>query len=672
MRALVLEGHGGHDRLSFRSDWPEPEPGPGEVVVRVGAGSLNYHDVFTRRGMPGIKVPIPVVPGLDIAGEIEALGAGVEGWSAGDRVLVDPIWPERGLMGEMLDGGLAEKALCSAGQLVPMPDGVSFAQAASLPVAYGTAHRMMFENGHVKAGETVLILGASGGVGNACVLLAKAVGAHVIAAASSQEKLDRLLALGADEGLNTSRRSSSARSGSATQALPALLRGRRRRGGQLHRRRHLGALDEGAQARRPDADLRGDRRFRPADRHPLHLDLRVADSRLQQLDRRGPEGNDGGYRRGRFDPPIDVELPLEDAAEGIRMLEDREVFGRSWSCRRSGSGAPRRRNTPPISPLSRAGEYPYDSRDRAAAFRPGFEGSPPMAGRAFRPANDPRLGIAMICLGMVVITVNDSIVKALSDRYPLHEIVFVRAIVALLFSLAVLRFEGGLRALRTGRPAAHLARGLCMVLANLAFFGALASAPLADVTALFFVAPLLITLLSIPFLGEKVGIRRFSAVLVGFLGVLVMLRPGTGELEHAPDRWTLLLPMAAALAYATMQILTRKLRRARRPQPWRPISRSCSLSSASAFSPSPATGASPRGVENKTWLFLFRAWVWPTWEHWLLFVLLGGLSGFIAYSLTQAYRLADARRWRPSNMWRSPRPSSSAGSCSTICPTIGS
>ncbi|MCY3753935.1 MAG: zinc-binding dehydrogenase, partial [Alphaproteobacteria bacterium] len=202
MRALVLEGHGGQDQLRFRSDWPEPEPGPGEVVVRVGACSLNYHDVFTRRGMPGIKVPIPVVPGLDLAGEIEALGEGVEGWSVGDRVLVDPIWPERGLMGEMLDGGLAEKALCSAGQLVPIPEGVSFAQAASLPVAYGTAHRMMFENGHVKAGETVLILGASGGVGNACVLLAKAVGAHVIAAASSQEKIDRLLALGADEGLN--------------------------------------------------------------------------------------------------------------------------------------------------------------------------------------------------------------------------------------------------------------------------------------------------------------------------------------------------------------------------------------------------------------------------------------------------------------------------------------
>ena len=270
-----------------------------------------------------------------------------------------------------------------------------------------------------------------------------------------------------------------------------------------------------------------------------------------------------------------------------------------------------------------------------------------MARRAFRPANDPRLGIALICLGMMVITVNDSIVKALSDRYPLHEIVFVRAVVALLFSLVVLRFEGGLRALRTGRPAAHIARGLCMVAANLAFFGALAAIPLADATALFFVAPLLITLLSIPFLGEKVGVRRFSAVAVGFAGVLVMLRPGAGELEHAPDRWTLLLPMAAALAYATMQILTRKLR-ASAPASARAVYIQAMFIAVSlGFFAVAGDGRFAEGMENKSWLFLFRAWVWPTLEHWLIFALLGGLSGFIAYSLTQAYRLADAATLAP-------------------------
>ena len=329
MRALVLEGHGGQDKLSFCEDWPEPEPGPGEVVVRVGACSLNYHDVFTRRGMPGIKVPIPVVPGLDIAGEIEALGEGVEGWSLGQRVLVDPIWPERGLMGEMLDGGLAEKALCSAGQLVPMPDGVSFAQAASLPVAYGTAHRMMFENGHVKAGETVLILGASGGVGNACVLLAKAVGAHVVAAASSQEKIDRLLALGADEGLNYVE----------TQFEREIWK----RYGKPFRRSYEGGVDvvvnfTGGDTWVPSmkALKRGGRMltcgatagFDPQTdiRYIWTFELQILGSNSWTVD--GLKEMMADIAADRLDPPIDVELPLEDAAEGVRMLEDREVFGK--------------------------------------------------------------------------------------------------------------------------------------------------------------------------------------------------------------------------------------------------------------------------------------------------------------------------------------------------------
>ncbi|MCY3981521.1 MAG: zinc-binding dehydrogenase [Alphaproteobacteria bacterium] len=329
MRALVLEGHGGQDCLAFRSDWPEPEPGPGEVVIRVRACSLNYHDVFTRRGMPGIKVPLPVVPGLDLAGEVEVLGAGVEGWSLGDRVLIDPIWPERGLMGEMLDGGLAEKALCSAGQLVPIPEGVSFAQAAALPVAYGTAHRMMFENGHVKAGETVLILGASGGVGNACVLLAKAVGAHVIAAASSQAKIDRLLALGADEGLNYTE----------TQFEREIWR----RYGKPFRRSYEGGVDvvvnfTGGDTWVPSmkALKRGGRMltcgatasFDPKTdiRYIWTFELQILGSNSWTVD--GLTEMMADIAAGHLAPPIDVELRLEDAAEGVRMLEDREVFGK--------------------------------------------------------------------------------------------------------------------------------------------------------------------------------------------------------------------------------------------------------------------------------------------------------------------------------------------------------
>src|SRR5262244_2719663 len=199
MRALVLRRHGGLENLEVVTDHPLPQATEGHVVIRVKASSFNYHDVFTVRGMPGIKVPLPVVVGLDMAGEITEVGPGVTGWKVGDRVLVNPLNKKKGLMGEMLDGGMAEYCLVAADQLVAMPAGVSFEQAASLPVAYGTAHRMLITHKTINKGERVLVLGASGGVGTGCVILAKLLGAEVIACASSEEKLARLKALGADE-----------------------------------------------------------------------------------------------------------------------------------------------------------------------------------------------------------------------------------------------------------------------------------------------------------------------------------------------------------------------------------------------------------------------------------------------------------------------------------------
>ena len=202
MRAMVLTEHGGLDKLVMEANYPDPKPGEGQVVIKVGACSLNYHDVFTVRGMPGIKVPVPVIIGLDVAGEVAELGPGVSGWSVGDRVLINPIDQKRGLTGEMFNGGLAEYFLASEEQLIRMPDGVSFAQAAALPVAYGTAHRMMFTNGGIKAGDRVMVLGASGGVGTCCVILAKMAGCEVVVGASSEEKIGRLKELGADWGIN--------------------------------------------------------------------------------------------------------------------------------------------------------------------------------------------------------------------------------------------------------------------------------------------------------------------------------------------------------------------------------------------------------------------------------------------------------------------------------------
>jgi len=153
----------------------------------VRAASFNYHDVFTVRGMPGIKVPLPVIIGLDMAGEIAEVGAGVSGWKAGDRVLVNPVNKKKGLMGEMLDGGMAEYCAVAADQLVAMPAGVSFEQAAALPVAGLTALRTL-RHGAPLLGKRVLVTGAAGGVGHMAVQIAARSGAHVTAVVGSPER----------------------------------------------------------------------------------------------------------------------------------------------------------------------------------------------------------------------------------------------------------------------------------------------------------------------------------------------------------------------------------------------------------------------------------------------------------------------------------------------------
>ena len=201
MKAAVIYEHGGPGSIKYETNFPDPVAGHGEVVIKVHAATLNYHDVFTRNGMPGIKVPMPMIMALDFAGEIVEVGEGVEGgWKKGDRVMIDPSDRKNfgGVLGEVRHGGLAEYCAVPDHHLVRLPDDVSFETAACLPVAYGTSWRMMVTIGKIKAGEKVLILGASGGVGTCCVQLAKLAGAEVIAAASTPEKLQRLKDLGAD------------------------------------------------------------------------------------------------------------------------------------------------------------------------------------------------------------------------------------------------------------------------------------------------------------------------------------------------------------------------------------------------------------------------------------------------------------------------------------------
>jgi alcohol dehydrogenase len=197
MQATLIREHGGPDQLVVDS-LARPRPGVGEVLVRVGACAVNHLDIFVRRGMPALKVPLPHTSGGDIAGWIEELGPGVEGLERDGPILVDPA-VRGGALGENKPGGLAEYVVVPAENVITLDDDRRLLEFAALPIAYGTAHRMLVTRARVAGGETVVVVGASGGVGVACVQLAKRVGARVIACTSSEEKALRLRALGADE-----------------------------------------------------------------------------------------------------------------------------------------------------------------------------------------------------------------------------------------------------------------------------------------------------------------------------------------------------------------------------------------------------------------------------------------------------------------------------------------
>ena len=253
------------------------------------------------------------------------------------------------------------------------------------------------------------------------------------------------------------------------------------------------------------------------------------------------------------------------------------------------------------------------------------------------PPNNPALGIICIVLGMTAITVNDMLIKLLSDGYPLHQMVFLRSIIAVAFSLGMVQLEGGWKILRTDKPFWHLARGLLLVVSNLSFFAALVVQPLADATALFFVAPLFITLLSIPILGEKVGIRRISAVLVGFAGVLVMQRPWE---SGGSDKLVMLLPVLAAFTYALCQILARRLGASAKASAMAAYIQGIFIVVSIGFYVVAGDGRFAAGVENESLRFLLKPWRWPDGNDGLLFLFLGLLSAVIGYSISQAYRLA--------------------------------
>jgi alcohol dehydrogenase len=331
VRAMLTVAHGGRENLQLRTDFADPQPAAKEVLIRVAATAVNFHDVFTRRGMPGVRINLPVIVGSDIAGTVIGVGPGADrGW-VGKRVLVDPVLRDGdrvGMLGETLHGGRAEFVAVGQSMLVEIPDGVSFEAAASLPLAYGTAYRMMITRGRVTAGERVLVLGASGGVGVACVQLAKMVGAEVVACSSSASKLERLRQIGADHVVDYVARP-------FVDAVKDIY-GKPRVTG-------TGGVDVAVNFTGGDTLVPTQKSVKLGGRilccgatagFNLQLDARYWWTFEQTL-----IGSDGWAKEdlgtllglvatGRLAPVIDQVLPLEQTAEAERLLEDREVFGK--------------------------------------------------------------------------------------------------------------------------------------------------------------------------------------------------------------------------------------------------------------------------------------------------------------------------------------------------------
>ncbi len=337
MKAVLFHEHGGPEVLRFE-DASDPTPSGQEVLIEVRAASVNHLDIFVRRGLPGIKLPLPHIPGGDAAGVVREIGPDVQGLEVGQRVTINPgiscgrcefcasglgsLCLTYHMVGETIQGSYAELLKISCHNVLPIPDGISFEDAAAAPLVFMTAWSMMITKGRLRPGEDVLILGAGAGVGTAAIQIAKMAGCRVFATASSDEKLERARELGADilinyeeEPFDRAVRKLTGKRGvdvvvdyiGADTWIRSLKAARR--GGRI--------LTCGATTGpTPQTDLR----------HIFFRQLRIIGSTMGS-----PKDFQDAMTcvfRGQLKPVIDRVMPLADAREAHELLEQRKVFGK--------------------------------------------------------------------------------------------------------------------------------------------------------------------------------------------------------------------------------------------------------------------------------------------------------------------------------------------------------
>ena len=337
MKAVVIREHGDLDRLLFE-DLPRPEPGPKEVLIKVRACALNHLDIWVRRGVPGHKFPLPLIPGCDVAGVVEQLGPGASSVSVGDEVVVAPgfgcgvcehcasgddnLCRHYGIFGETCDGGCAEFVRVPDRNCMQKPENLDFEQAAAMPLVFLTAWHMLVERAALQPGMNVLIQAVGSGVGTAALQITKLYGARAICTAGSDAKLERALEMGADETINYER----------DDFLNAVKQFTNKQGvdiaidhvGEPTIGKSIAALRKGGTLVTCGATagfkLETDLRL------IFFKSLSVLGSTMGSLGEVHKVMNLA--RTGRLKPVIHCVLPMSEIQEAHRLLKEREVFGK--------------------------------------------------------------------------------------------------------------------------------------------------------------------------------------------------------------------------------------------------------------------------------------------------------------------------------------------------------